>query len=87
MSFSAAFACGVCGARAATPNADDELVCDVCGTLSQVNTFLHGWIGSCFHKYACVDGLDTGVGLDSDPSLSPLLHATTTKHQTSRRPS
>jgi hypothetical protein len=32
----AAFACSVCGARAATPNADDELVCDVCGTLSQV---------------------------------------------------
>lgn len=31
-----AFACAVCGAQEATPNQDDELVCDVCGTLSQV---------------------------------------------------
>ena len=40
-----AFACAVCGSHEATPNQDDELVCDICGTLSQVGCCVLGWVG------------------------------------------
>lgn len=49
-----AFACAVCGSHEATPNQDDELVCDICGTLSQVRCAGLGWVGLGCARAACV---------------------------------